>query len=122
MSTLNPKRRKIILPYWASMAAWLFFGPLGAGPASCGRWGRACLEAALSLGAMRLLGDAMLFAGDPDAFANALTSGEISPARALAAAGLLCLSLGLWISDYWRIQLWHGRKADPLLDPSTLAE
>lgn len=121
MSMLNPKRKKILLPYWASMAAWFVFGPLGAGPASCGRWGRACLEAGLTLASLRLLGEAVLSAGDPDAFAYALAAGDISTGRALAAAGLLCLSLGLWISDYWRIQLWHGRKSDPLLDPSTLS-
>jgi hypothetical protein len=112
-----PKKFKPYVPYWTTLLIWAFAGPLGAAPASCRRWGRACGEAGLSLGALLLSYDALTMGHK--AYAMALATGSIHPWRAWIAAILLCMSLGLWISDFWNIRRWHGKRADPLLDPPT---
>lgn len=119
MNTNKRPRHKLkpYVPYWATFFIWALAGPLGAAPASCRRWGRACGEAALSLGGLMLSYDGL--AMGHKAYALALASGAASPARAWLAALLLCMSLGLWISDFWNIRRWHGKRADPLLDPPT---
>lgn len=122
MSQFNPRHsRRPALPYWASMALWALFGPWGAGAASCGRWARACLEAALTLGALEFFhgGLSMALAEGASAVGRALINGTLSWAQACLAALCSCMALVLWISDYWRIKSWHGRKSDPLLDITT---
>ena len=107
MSRLNPTRRKPLLPYWLCVALWATMGPLGAAPAACRHWKRACLEAALTLGGLQAL------------FSSSLLGAPLDPPRAWLGAGLLALSSSLWIGDFWRMRAWHGRKFDPLLDSTT---
>lgn len=108
MSRLNPARAKPILPYWACLALWAALGPLGAAPAACRRWARACCESSLALAGALCARRACV---DPSA----------DPALAWLAAALLGLSIALWVGDLWRLASWHGRPLDPLLDSPTEA-
>lgn len=126
MSRLNPMRLKPLLPYWACIALWAAFGPLGAAPAACRRWGRACLEAGLTLAGLLLLSGPLLLeevsiGGQKmgASIANGLVDSSSWPWQAAGSALMFSMALGLWVSDLWRIRAWHGRKFDPLLDSTT---
>lgn len=121
---MTRRKRKPPFPYWACLLLWAATGPLGAGPAGCGRWGRACFEAALTLGGIWLAFDALAVMREDGqwAVAEALSHGEISPGRLIGSAIFLCMGMALWVSDYWRMKHWHSIKADPLLDTTTQSD
>jgi hypothetical protein len=111
--------RKTLAPYGASVALWFLFGPLGAGALASGRWERALAECALWLGGLWMFRDGwdVLASEGGRGLARALIAGSLSPTLALGATLCLAVALGLWGGDFWRMASWHGRLADPLLDP-----
>ena len=119
MSALNPIRRKPILSYRTCLILWLLLGPLGAAPAMSRRWVRAALEAGLTISGLIMAQSVIAAAGRGDGAADALAQGIPMPWQAWWAFLALSMSMGLWISDYWRLRFWHGVKADPLLDSTT---
>lgn len=110
------------LPYWLCMLLWLASGPLGAGAAASGRWRRASVEAGLTLAGIWLMAAAVQAAQSDGIWSlpEALDDGSLSRARLCWGAFCLCSAMALWGSDFWRMRHWHGKRADPLLDPTTL--
>lgn len=111
MSRMRPKRKKVFMSYGASLAAWFLFGPLGIGAIASNRIERGLAEGSMCLVGLGLALSAMSERVDADA-----SPGEW---KALAASGLLILSLAMWIGDFFRMKAWHGRLLDPLLDDPT---
>ena len=122
IKTISKKRP--YLPYGVCLAIWAISGPCGAAAAASGRWYRASLEALLSLGGIFCALDALkILENDGQwALADSLAAGNISSTRLWIGLLLLCMSTGLWVSDWWRMGEWHGRKKNPLLDPTTLGD
>ena len=109
------------LPHMACLALWAALGPLGAGAAASGRWTRALLEGGMTLLAMNIFSEGLglIRMGPRGALAQALATGAIDAWRLWAFVVLLCFSVALWLGDLWRMRSWHGKPADPLLDPKS---
>lgn len=107
----------------ACIAIWALAGPLGAGAAASGRWGRACAQAGLLGAGLAIFADgyATLWGSldGAELVAEALADGRLSSARALASAALLAAATLVWAQELWLMPGWHGKSSrNPLLgDP-----
>ena len=118
----DPRTRKTPpLPYWVCLTLWAVLGPFGAGPAGSGQWTRAGLEITMTCTGLIIFSDgiALFIHSGAQALTDALVEGSISSARGWSFFFFMCVSMGLWTGDFWRMRAWHGHDKNPLLGETT---